>query len=138
MKENIFYHINKQGCHNYSWLPPSKKWIKVQEEQYLQTAAICHSQKWTSNLRIQCEPVSSKGFQEEYLLSGYRHSLSKGHVKKKKKEIISVSPDTCSKVMLKILQGRLQQYVNWELPDVQVGLEKAEEPEIKLPTSFGS
>ena len=25
-----------------------------------------------------------------------------------------------SKVMLKILQARLQQYVNWELPDVQV------------------
>ena len=26
--------------------------------------------------------------------------------------------------MLKILQGRLQQYVNQELPDVQVGLRK--------------
>ena len=39
--------------------------------------------------------------------------------------------------MLKILQARLQQYVNRELPDVQGG-EKAEEPEIKLPTSAGS
>ena len=37
--------------------------------------------------------------------------------------------------MLKILQARLQQYVNHELPDVQ---EKTEEPEIKLPTSAGS
>ena len=45
-----------------------------------------------------------------------------------------------SKVMLKILQARLQQYMNHELPDVQAGklLEKAEEPEIKLPTSAGS
>ena len=43
-----------------------------------------------------------------------------------------------SKVMLKILQARLQQYVNHELPDVQAGFEKAEEPEIKLPTSAGS
>ena len=66
-----------------------------------------------------------------------------------------------SKVMLKILQARLQQYVNRELPDIQSGfrkgrgtcfsntwtvnfqmfnlvLEKAEEPEIKLPTSAGS
>ena len=43
-----------------------------------------------------------------------------------------------SKVMLKILQARLQQYVNCELPDVQLVLEKAEEPEIKLPTSAGS
>ena len=40
--------------------------------------------------------------------------------------------------MLKVLQARLQQYVNHELPDVQAVLEKAEEPEIKLPTSAGS
>ena len=43
-----------------------------------------------------------------------------------------------SKVMLKILQVRLQQYVKYELPDVQDGLEKGEEPEIKVPTSIGS
>ena len=43
-----------------------------------------------------------------------------------------------SKVILKILQARLQQYVNCELPDVQAGFRKAEEPEIKLPTSAGS
>ena len=30
-----------------------------------------------------------------------------------------------SKVMLKILQARLQQYMNCELPDVKAGLEKA-------------
>ena len=40
--------------------------------------------------------------------------------------------------MLKILQARLQLYVNWELPDVQLDLEKADKPEIKLPTSIGS
>ena len=42
--------------------------------------------------------------------------------------------------MLKIMQARLQQYMNHELPDVQAGklLEKAEEPEIKLPSSAGS
>ena len=40
-----------------------------------------------------------------------------------------------SKVMLKVLQARLQQYLNHELPDVQVVLGKAEEQEIKLPTS---
>ena len=43
-----------------------------------------------------------------------------------------------SKVMLKILQARLQQYMNRELPDVQAGFRKAEEPEIKLPTTAGS
>ena len=40
--------------------------------------------------------------------------------------------------MLKILQARLQQYMNHQLPDAQAGFEKAEEPEIKLPTSTGS
>ena len=43
-----------------------------------------------------------------------------------------------SKVMLKILQARLQQYVNCEFPVVQAGYRKADEPEIKLPTSAGS
>ena len=43
-----------------------------------------------------------------------------------------------SKVMLKILQANLQQYMNRELPDVQLDLEKVEEPEVKLPTSAGS
>ena len=40
--------------------------------------------------------------------------------------------------MLKILQVRLQQYVNCELPDVQAGCKKGEEPEIKLPKSIRS
>ena len=43
-----------------------------------------------------------------------------------------------SKVTLKILQARLQQYMNCALPDVKLVLEKAEEPEIKLPTSGSS
>ena len=43
-----------------------------------------------------------------------------------------------SKVMLKILHARLQQYVNLELPDVQAGFRKGRGPEIKLPTSAGS
>ena len=43
-----------------------------------------------------------------------------------------------SKVMLKILQVRLQQYMNCELPDVQAVFKKAKESEIKLPTSVGS
>ena len=43
------------------------------------------------------------------------------------------------KVMLKILQARLQQYVNHELPDVQAGFRKGgKEQDIKLPTSVGS
>ena len=43
-----------------------------------------------------------------------------------------------SEVMLKILQARLQQYMNCELPMFKLVLEKEEQPEIKLPTSAGS
>ena len=43
-----------------------------------------------------------------------------------------------SKIMLKIFQARLQQYTNQERPKYKLDLEKAEEPEIKLPTSTGS
>ena len=43
-----------------------------------------------------------------------------------------------NKVMLKILQARLQQYVDHELPDIQAGFRKGREPEIKLATSTGS
>ena len=43
-----------------------------------------------------------------------------------------------SKVMLKILQARLQHYVNRELQVFKLVLEKAERPEIKLATSVGS
>ena len=43
-----------------------------------------------------------------------------------------------SKVMLEILQARLQQYVIREFQMFKLVLEKAEEPEIKLPTSAGS
>ena len=40
--------------------------------------------------------------------------------------------------MLKILQARIQQYVNQEFLNYKLDLEKAEEPEIKLPTFVGS
>ena len=43
-----------------------------------------------------------------------------------------------SKVMLKILQARLQQYVNCELPDVQAGFRKGRGTRDQLPTFLGS
>ena len=42
-----------------------------------------------------------------------------------------------NKVTLKILQARLQQYVNRELPDVQVGFRKGRGTQNKLSTSVG-
>ena len=49
---------------------------------------------------------------------------------------IIVLISVASKVILKLLQASLQKYMNRELPDVKLDLEKAEEPENKLPTSL--
>ena len=43
-----------------------------------------------------------------------------------------------SKVMLKILQARLQQYMNRELPDVQAGFRKGRPTRDQIATSIGS
>ena len=40
--------------------------------------------------------------------------------------------------MLKILQAKVPQYLNWELQMYKLELEKAEKPDIKLPVSDGS
>ena len=43
-----------------------------------------------------------------------------------------------SKIMLKILQARLQQYVNRDLPDVQAGFRKGRGTRGQIATSAGS
>ena len=42
-----------------------------------------------------------------------------------------------SKGMLHILQARLQQYMNWEHPDIQAGFNKGRGTRDKLQTSIG-
>ena len=64
--------------------------------------------------------------------------LKKGTVKECSNYCTIALISHTSKVMLKILQARLQQYVNRELLEFKLVLEKAEEPEIKLPASAGS
>ena len=80
------------------------------------------------------------------LATGLEKVSFHSHPKERQSQRMLKLPHNCSsklishasKVILKILQARLQQYVNRELPDAQAVLEKAEEPEIKLPTSAGS
>ena len=76
------------------------------------------SQNWKRSVFI---PIPKKGSAKE--CSNY-HTIA----------LISYT----SKVMLKILQVRLQQYVNHELPDVQAGFRKGRGIKIKLLTSVGS
>ena len=60
----------------------------------------------------------------------------KGNAKEGSKYCAIAFISHASKVMLKILQARLQQYVNFQM--FKLVLEEAEEPETKLPTSVGS
>ena len=62
----------------------------------------------------------------------------KGNAKKFSNYCIIAFISHASKVMLKILQARLQQYVTVNFQMFKLDLEKAEETEIKLPTSIGS
>ena len=81
----------------------------------------------------------SLALQEDSLQLSHKGSpiAKKGNAKKMFK--LPYTYTHASKVMLKIFQARLQQYMNQELPDVQTGCrKKAEEPEIKLPTFVGS
>ena len=83
---------------------------------------IWKSQQWPQDgKRSVFIPVPKKGSAEE--CSNYRTIGLISHA---------------SKIMLKILQARLKQYMNCEIPDVKLVLEKAEEPEINIPTSSGS
>ena len=52
----------------------------------------------------------------------------KGNAKECSKYSTIALTSHTSKVMTQILQARLQQYMNHELPDVQGGFKKAEEP----------
>ena len=62
----------------------------------------------------------------------------KGNAKECSNDLTIALISHASKEMLKILQARLQQYVSMNFQIFKVGSEKAEEPEIKLPTSIGS
>ena len=67
------------------------------------------------------------------------HSIpKKGNAKERSNYCTIALISHASKIMLKILQARLQQYVNCELPDVQAGFRKTEEPKIKFPSSIVS
>ena len=93
--------------------------VKVWHSIYQQ---IWKTQQWPQDWkRSVFIPVPKKGNAKE--CSNYRTTAVISHA---------------SKVMLKILQARLQQYINRELQMFKLDLEEAEEPEIKLPTSAGS
>ena len=69
----------------------------------------------------------------------FHSNPKKGNAKECSNYCTIVLISLASKVMLKILQARLQQYVTTEnIQRYKLGLENTEETEIKLPTYVGS
>ena len=91
------------------------------ESVELSMPTIWKTQQWPQNWKRCFIPIPKKGNAKE--CSNYCTVLLISHA---------------SKAMLKILQARFQQYMNQNFQMFKLGLEKAEEPEIKLPTSAGS
>ena len=72
-----------------------------------------------------CQPIwKTQQWPQDWKWSVFISILKKGKVKECSNYCITALMSHVSKVMLKILQARLQQYVNPELPDVQAGFRK--------------
>ena len=74
-----------------------------------------------------CQQWKTQQWPQDWKRSVFIPILKKGNAKECSNYHTIALISHSSKVMLKILQARLQQYVNCELPDVQVGFRKARE-----------
>ena len=83
-----------------------------------------------------CQQIWKQQWPQDWKRSVFIPIPKKGNAKECSNYCTAILISHASKVMLKILQARLQQYMNCELPEAE--LEKAEEPEVKLLTSIGS
>ena len=85
-----------------------------------------------------CQQIwKTRQWPQDWKKSFFIPILKKSNAKECSNYIIALISHT-SKVMLKILQARLQQYVNHKLWDVQAGFRKGRGTRFKLPTSTGS
>ena len=72
-----------------------------------------------------CQQIwKTQRWPQDWKRSVFISILQKGNVKEYSKNRTTALISHTSKVMLKILQARLQQYMNRELPDVQAGFKK--------------
>ena len=86
-----------------------------------------------------CQKIwKTQQWPQDWKMSVFIPIPKKGHAKECSNYHTITLISHASKVMLKILQARLQQYMNHELSYVQAGFRKADESKIKLPTSTGS
>ena len=78
-----------------------------------------------------CQQTWKKQWPQDWKGSVFIPIPKKGNARECSNYHTIVRISNATKVMLKILQARLQQYVNWELPDIQAGFRKGRGKEIK-------
>ena len=85
-----------------------------------------------------CQEIwKTQQWSQDWKRSGLILIPKKGSIKECANHLTIALISHASKVMLKILHPRLQHYANQELRNVQAGLEKEEELEVKLLTFTG-
>ena len=90
-------------------------------------------------LHFTCQKIwKTQKYPQDWKRSVFIPISKKGNAKERSNYPTIAFISHASKVMIKILQARLQQYVTMNFQMFKVDLEKAEGPEIKLPTSDGS
>ena len=86
-----------------------------------------------------CQQIwKTQQWPQDWKRSVFTPILKKGNAKECSNYCTTALFSHTSKIMLKILQARLQQYRTVNFQMFKLNLEKAEEPEIKLSTSAGS
>ena len=94
------------------WIPAEL--LQILKDDVIKVLHPICQQSW----KIQQWPQDWKG-------SGFTPIPKKGDAKEYSKYGTIVLLSRVSKVMLKILQGRLEQYLNWELPDAEAEFRKS-------------
>ena len=98
--------------------------------------------KWVNAVKVQhsiCQQIwKTQQWPQDWKRSVFIPIPKKGNAKECSNYCTIALISHTSKVMLNILQVRLQQYVNHELPDVQAGFRKGRGTRVKLPISTGS
>ena len=86
-----------------------------------------------------CQPIwKTQQWPQDWKRSVFILISKKGNAKECSNYCTIALISHTSKVMLKILQARLKQYMNHEFPDVQAGFRKGRGTEIKWPIFTGS
>ena len=120
-------------CHPLLLLPPIPPSIRVFSNE--STLHMRWPKYWSFSFSI-CQQIwKTQQWLQDWKTSVFIPIPKKGNAKECSNYRTIALISHASKLMLNILQARLQQYVNRNFQMFKLILEKAEEPETKLPTS---